>query len=656
MASLPRTHSQAGSNPYDEQIPGDPGNPTVIQAINQYRDQAEMARRDRLDLNRRNRDVFLGRQDFSYKIPGQSQEFLPKVPMSVEQMTSFVKKSIAGDSDWFSIQVDRDLEKFIYGSQLSALLKIFLNNLWDEGGKTTNISTVISDAVKMGLLESLMILKVHGGVIKKHKFFTEPGELVTGEDGKVSRNSPNLRTEEEEEWRLRIDLVRAEDFYPDPTGNNLYKIHRVERDLHQIVEMAERGIYDEKIVKLMLDQDFKRPEDEKRTERDRNQNEAPNPSFRKRCYLDEFWGTLLNENGTVAYRNVVATVANGKYLIRPPEANPFWHQEDPFVVRPLIRVPHSVWHKALYDSASELNLAINEMFNLILDGGLAAVWGVRQVRLGDLEDPQQVAGGIPQGATLAVKDTLPHNGKVVETVTEGSVPSDAMAVFEFLNREFTQAAMTNELKLGALPAKPVKATEVVEASQSQAVTIDGIVSDVENGFTDELLYKSFLTILQNADSIPENTMKTMLEAKTAMIILRASPEERFALFANRFKMKVHGLSSTLSKARDFQKLMAIMQSVNVNPMLLQEFMMKYSPDKALRAMLRALDINPEDLQMSTEELEQLPQRLNNLPGFAALTNGGKGVLGGEEASSGEPGLQSEVSQEANPATGMPPNA
>lgn len=642
---------------HDEAVDGGSrGELSVIQAINQYREQADMARRDRLDRNRRNRDVFLGRQDFSYKIAGQSREFLPKVPMSVEQMTSFVKRSLVQGSDWFSVKVDRDLETYIYGQQIASLMSTFLDNLWAEGGQTTNLSTVISDAVKVGLLESLMILKVHGGIRRKHRFFTEPGELITEESGRVTRGNPTLKQDETEDWLLRIDVVQPEDYYPDPTGNNLYEIHRVERDLHQVVEMAERGIYDMDVVKLLIDHDHKRPEDEKRTPRDRNQNEDINPSFRKRVLIDEFWGTILNADGTIAHRNCVTTVANNKFLIRPPEPNPFWHQESPFVVRPLIRVPFSVWHKALYDSASELNLALNEMFNLILDGGLAAVWGVRQIRLGDLEDPEQVAGGVPQGATLAVKDTLPHNAKVMDTVTEGQVPNDAMAVFEFLNREFTQAAMTNELKLGALPAKNVKATEVVEASQSQAVTIDGIVSDIENGFMDNLLYKSWLTILQNADDIPENTMKTMLDAKTAMIILRSKAEERFALFAGRTKFRVSGLSSTLAKGRDFQKLMAIHQAVQTNPALFQAYMQKYSPDRALRAMFRALDINPDDLQMSADELKQLQSRLQQLPAYAALTNGGPGVMGGEENSSGEPGMQSDISQQANPATGMAPNA
>ena len=68
---------------------------------------------------------------------------------------------------------------------------------------------------------------------------------------------------------------------------------------------------------------------------------------RHRIRIDEFWGTLLDQNGQVMYQNCVCTVAAGKFMIRPPVANPLWHGESPFVVAPLVRVPHTVWHEAM---------------------------------------------------------------------------------------------------------------------------------------------------------------------------------------------------------------------------------------------------------------------------------------------------------------------
>lgn len=634
---------------------------SVVSAIMQMKYESADARDTRLMRNRENRDAFLGRQDFSHKIPGQSREFLPKVGVAVEQMVAFIKRGLTQFGDWFSVDMDRRLEVLIDPVQIQALVRVFMDNLWLPNGQTQAFPTVMSDTVKNGLLESLMILKVHGSMTKTRKFIAERGDLQLKDSGAVHRGPAKLNTVEMDEWRLRIDTVKPEDYYPDPTGNGLYEIHVVERDLHEVLEMAEEGgIYDAAAVQMLVDEDYTRPDDEARLPEAQDQPETTSPAFRKRVVLAEFWGTILGSDGTVAHRNCVACVANGKYLIRPPEPNPFWHQESPFCVAPLIRVPWSVWHKALFDNASKLNLALNEMFNLILDGGLSSVWGIKQIRLEDLEDPGQVAGGIAQGVTLAVKSTLPHGNTVLETVAKGEVPSDAMAVFEFLNREFNASALTNEVRLGSLPGSGTTATAVTEANQSQAVTLDGLVMDLEHTLMTPVVRKSFLTIMQNADHIPDAIMGK-LDPKIALLIMRSDPAERFALFAGRTKFTVNGLSSTMARAKDFQKIMAMMQACTANPLLMQAFMKKFSPERVLRTMMKCLNINPDTIEKDTQELAALAKDMQELPGVAALTQGGAGPQGGRAGRSGpglsaesvgDPGLASQVNQEQTPMTGM----
>lgn len=648
--SSPSVGNTSVSERIDQMLDPD-GSLWVIQAINAYRTQAEEARVTRLTQNRRNRDMYLGRQDFSHKIEGQSRNVLPKVSTAVEQMCAFVKKGLVTFGDWFSVTVDNQLEEIITGEDIAKILQAFLNNLWSGNDTKTSFPLVVSDGVKNGLLESLMILKVHGG-LKKCRRYKVQKQVETTDAGQAQYGEPDIQMEEYDEWRLRIDLVRPEDYYPDPTGNNLYEIHRVERDLHEVMEMAEYGIYDKKAVKLLVDTDFKRPEDEIRDDRARAQEQTTPPSFRKRVMLDEFWGTLLHEDGTVAHRNVVAVVANEKYLIRPPEPNPFWHQESPFVVAPLVRVPWSVWHKAMYDEATDLNIAINEMFNLMLDGGLAAVWGVKQLRIDDLEEPGQVSGGVKQGAVLAVKNTIPPGTKVLETVTVGDIPQDAMAIFEFLNREFNGASLTNEIKLGNLPTKQVRSTEVIEASQSQATTLDGMISDVETGVISVVLHKAWLTLLQEADNIPQDVLMSLVDKKTATLIMQATPQERFALFAGMCSFTVSGISATMARAKDFQKVMALLQAISTNPMLLQAFMIKFSPDRTLTHMLHMLNINPSMIQKTPQEMAQQQAEMARMQAVQPLTTDQKANANG----SGEPGMPSQINQIQTPVTGMAPNA
>lgn len=609
----------------------------IVQVIRAYKREAEAARRTRMAKNRINWQVYMGEQDWSYKQEGQSTEFIPKLAEAADQFCAYAKRALTQFGDWFSIDAPR--VSALTGDQLRELLKYQLTEILVARNKYQHISVIISNALKMGLLESLIVLKVHGFRVKNSRYYAEPG-------------SNTLKESVRRPWRLRMDIVPTEDYYPDPTGRNLYEIHSVERDLADVIEMAEAGLYDKKIIET-VHEDFEK-EDYQRKRARKGQDQADTPKFRRRCVIDECWGTILSEDGLVEHENIVSAVMNDKYLIRAPEKNPFWHGESPFVVGRLVQTPDTVWSKAMYDDAAQLNIALNELFNLILDGGIAEVWGVRQVRTDWLEDPRQVAGGIPQGATLAVKGDAPVNGKVVEKVSEGSVPANAMQVYSLVDREGQAASLMNDIRMGFLPPRAVKATEVVATEQSTGNVMDSIVSDIETEVIACGLKKAMLCSLQFSDQLIGGEVIDAIGNEAAFELWSMTPAERFAMFSGS-KIKVFGLSATMARARDFQKIMALMQAVITNPLLMQSFVQKFSPDKTLETMLKSLNINPESLYQSPEELAALPARLAQLPMLASLVNpgGGAGKPGSGPADiNGGSTLQSELNQGANPTNVM----
>ncbi|MGH7275289.1 MAG: portal protein, partial [Nitrospiria bacterium] len=491
---------------------------TVLTALREYKQEATDAKRERLTLNRFNTYTYLGKQDWSHKQKGQSKEFLPKVPVAVEQFSAFVKRGLIQFGEWFSM--DMPPGSVLEPHQARKLFMSFLDRMPDGIQKWTNFATVFSDGVKKGLLESLIILKIHGRKRTERQFYVERGTefISVGEDGVRAKDTKALKTRNIEPWRLIIDLIGAEDYFPDPTDRNLYEIHTVERDLSDLIEMAENDdIYDPDVLEL-IDQDFSRQHEEWDKQRRRNQNYAQTPSFRKRVVLDEFWGDILDTRGRVVKKNCVAAIANDRYLLRPPEDNPFWHQESPFVAFPLIRVPGSVWHKAIFDHVAPLNIALNELFNLMLDGGLSSVWGIKQVRTGLLEDPKQIAGGIPQGISLAIKDETPQDMKVVETVSEGKVPQEAIAMYQIADKEHLAASLGNELRIGTLPPKQVKATEVIEASQAANVTLDAISADMESGGLEPALRKGWMNICQFANDVSSREVVAAIGTRAALVL------------------------------------------------------------------------------------------------------------------------------------------
>ncbi|MFQ5895648.1 MAG: hypothetical protein ACE5JJ_07520, partial [Nitrospinota bacterium] len=209
-----------------------------------------------------------------------------------------------------------------------------------------------------------------------------------------------------------------------------------------------------------------------------------------------------------------------------------------------------------------------------------------------------------------------------------------------------------DLKLGLFPPKQVKATEVIEASQSQSITLDSIAADVEQKLIGPCLRKAFLTLLQNAENLSTPEVVAAAGSRAALLLARMPPEERFALFANGCSFKVHGISATLARVRDFQKLMALISAVSTNPVLLQAFFQRFSPPKILTHIMKTLNINPDHIEQDADERGALADRLRELPFFQQLTAAGGKPKGMAAEEAGEPELPAEINQMSNPLTGL----
>lgn len=557
----------------------------VLSAVKEYMREADDARQSRKEKNQVNMDLFHGLQDFSNKQDGQSTEFLPKVGRAAERISGFIKKALIDYGDWFDIKSSDEMEVVLPSQDIKNLLNnIFENHL--------DFATLMGDGIKIALLKSLLIVKVYGIPEMKKEYYVGKG------------NSKKLKYREFQVYKLHIDLINPDEFYPDPTGRNLYCIHRVEKDLHEVVALAEQGIYDIEVVN-QIKTDYVDAETKFKEARDRNQNEAVPPDFRKRVVLDEMWGTLLSKDGNVLASNIVTTVVNEKYVIRKPEKNPYWHQKSPFLFVPLLRVPFSVWHKALFDDASSLNIALNDIFNLMVDGGLASVWGINQTRAGDLEDSEQISGGLQQGMNLIIKDTVPHGSKVVEQVSTGKVPPEAFSMFNIIDKEF-QAATIDEIKMGMMPDKQVKATEVLQASQNSSEFLDSMVRDVEDVFIQRVIELVWSNFLQFSDKLDIKDIVGIASQKTSQMLTGLTAAEKYSLFYD-INFRVMGLSQVISRAKEFQKIMALLQVASSNPLIAQVFQTEYSPKKIVAQLVKTLNLNPDNIRPSKEEIEAMKQ-------------------------------------------------
>jgi hypothetical protein len=576
--------------------PGDgsrDGHGQVIRFVLSCRNEAKLAKWNRIQQTRENYDVYWGRHDFGHKIPGQSREVLAMQPMAVEQASSYFQQALIdiGGAWWRAASKNPKNADFlkispatVYAITQSQLTKA--NFLRHVGG-----------GVKSGLLGGLIITKVGGTYVDTPIYRAK--RALLGKKAILHKTSKKV-------WQLKLDLVSQFNYYPDPTPSSehdkLYEIEDMWMDYHEMIALAEGddAIYDYDMcckVERHADDDAEEKFDQMRRT---NQNEVSH-SFRGRVKITEHWGKILDTDGNVLHDNCVVTLANDKWLIREPTPNPLWHQQSPFVTTPILECPDAAWPKALADAATKYNIASNELFNLMLDGALRSVNGISQIRQDWLEDPAQVQNGIMPGTNLGVNSQCPPGAKVLEPLMSGEVPPDSLQLYNLLNQELNRAMLTSDIRQGIAPRNDVPATQIVAADQTISSMFKGMSVQIEQNWIQRVLEKSWMTCCEHIDDMDEAELHSLLEVDDVMKLTKLTPEEVFANTVHGVHFDVFGLSLTQQKAQDFRKATTLTQTIGASEPLMEAFVQKYDFGQYLEYIMRCLGMPTEQLERSHTE-------------------------------------------------------
>jgi hypothetical protein len=557
-----------------------PQSPVVLAVAAAVR-ESNQAKADRIQQNKENLDCYHMRQDWSHKQRGQSREFLAKVNVASEQFVSFLHQGLVDKGDWFAIENASGVADQARIIAPEDMFKILRNEL-----EKADFYNVAGDSLKMGALQSLMILKIHGCMVPKYRFRTERERT-----GFFKQNvKTKLLKEERMVWQLKLSLVRPENFHQDPTGRGLYRGEDIEMDWWELKEIASQ--YPEDYDMGAIESLAHYSDQIQAANRARETGQNTTTERRKTVKITEYWGTLVDPNsGEILHRDIVCAVANDLFVVRPPKPIPLWIGTDPYVAAPIRRVPGSVWHQAVMDAPTKHNRALNEVYNLMLDGGIKSVFGIGQMREDWLEDPSQVADGVAAGDTLKVNSKAPVGGKVYERVDTGTEFTQASAIFSLTDREFNSSGFTSDLRAGTLPDRQVKATEIVSTSQALQGISGGMVKSIEASFMAKVLEKAWGLCAQHMNDFSSEEMKALLGEDKALAIANLSPEDRFAQTAQGHAFRVFGLSTTMNKIQDFQKLQAYLGTVSASPVLLSEFMKTKDLGKFMDEVAKSLGIN-----------------------------------------------------------------
>jgi hypothetical protein len=580
----------------------------AVQVIQGYKQEAQQAKKDRMMQNQENWDCYNLKGDFDHKKKGQSKEFLAKQAAAVEQLQTFLVTGLIDTKDWFSVDGSTGaLQSAIFTpEEVKKILQWQLTKC--------QFNQFVNDSVQSGLLGSLMIAKVHGEYYDKVSY-----NVKEEKDDKTGKTSKRLFRLKNQYWCLKLDLIRQEDWNPDPTDRKLYDMQDVEMDYHTLVEMVESADPEEGWILDAVKNLSPSENHDQKVKKSRETNQNMTTTARKVVTLTEFYGTVVDSEGKVLYRDVMCVVADGSTIIRRPRKTGFWHGERPYVVSPIQRVAWSVWHKAIMDVATKLNHALNEIYNLMLDAGIMSVFGIRQLRPQYLQNPNQVSDGVGPGTTLVLGPTAPPGEKALERLDTGSLSNEAMAIYNLTDSELKESAKTNDVRLGGLAGgSDVKATAIVASQQSISGMLNGMTKLIEENYIAKILHMAWQVIAQNLHEMDRDELGAILGPDRATEILANSPEDLFASTALGYTYRVYGLSTTLNKIQDFRKLQTVLQTVGTAPVLAQEFTKGYSWRGLLELILKSLDIDVEKIRI-TESNPQPPQDPNQI---AALASGG----------------------------------
>lgn len=557
--------------------------------------EAEMAKKNRMDLNRDNYAMYQLEHDFTHKMKGQSKEVLSKTRNATESSKAFFQQALADLEDWYRITT-RDgspgTGMLVRPEEMQKLLGYML--------KQADYFSHVGASTQSGLLGSVAISKVRGQLIPKPKFKTK-------KEGKGKSYKKHVVVVDDKTWELRFDNIRQEDYYPDPTGGSLYKIEECMIDLHLVKALADGddAIYDKAAVaelKPWGGADLQ--EDKKARETGQNSSHA---DMRPRVKLTEFWGTIVdNLTGDILFENVVMTIANNETVIRKPTPNPLWHQKDPIVAAALIEFANSVWGIAMMDAGTKHNRSLIELFNLMLDSAMKAVWGVNQIRTDVLSDPSQITDGVRWGTNLLTNASLPLGGKVMEPVVTGEIPNEVITMFNLLNQETLSSMKTNDIRMGAQSMRAVKATEVVASENSITSEFQGIAKNFEEKKIQPELELACWTICQNWDLIDSEVFVSLFGRERGEELAALEPQEVFVQTVNGMKFEVFGISLTLRRQADFRKWTTLLQVIGGSEVMIEAFLAQYSFEKLLGEIMVAIDLNKSKIEQDKAQAPALP--------------------------------------------------
>ena len=507
-------------------------------------------------------DLYWNRYDFSGKAKWQSKQVTPEVPVFVDRWAAAMKMSLVRAGEFYTVTVEGDTEKDL-SEGITKLMEVALRRVGRNAtGQRIKYSAVFEEQMKYGALMMAV------GVVTWQPEAKGPGYVAVG-------------------------AVDPRTTWFDPTGRGLYRFRRLEMDKHSLLALAKSANKGKsKPFKVAEIEKLTATIDEKmRVEREKAGGTGQQTSSgRVPIIVDEFYGDLIDDDGTVIATNSLIMLANDLFVIRGPEDNPFWHGQDWLVATPLVPMGLSPYGRSYAETWIKLAITFNELTNLILDAVRTTAMKAFGIRPDLLQNPSEAAEGLSPNKTFLLAEDADID-KFLKAIDLGRMPAEVVQVWQAVKKELQEGAHLNEIMLGQLaPKGRTSVGEIERATEGGTAFLQSVVETVETRFLAPTLDLVWRTQLQHL-SKDDTELRQALGASFFDMLLKRKRE--FA--ESRVLFEVRGLSGIIERTERLSRMISFLQLTAQNEQLMGELFKVLPPAALLREMLELYGIQLGDL-------------------------------------------------------------
>jgi len=564
-----------------EDDPAELSDEEIVDVLASYWNEAEDAYaggpNPRKDIWRTNWDRYWGRYSNAQKADWQSQHVMPESPQFVDRWAAAMREALDRPGEWFTT-MDATGAPSQVTVHITKTMKVILNRISRTmDGHVADFSSFFEDQMKMGALMACCA-------------------GVTWEEDKEAPDG----------W-VRVNTIDPREVRFDPKFRNLYRARQYEIDHFELMSLAREydEELDEEVYNLDAILDLSAEEDEARQENLRTStgtgSSGGGATGRKPIKLNEWYCTIVSDDGEVAYSDVLCIVANDRHLIRGPEVNPFWHDRDWIVFTPMVSVPLSIYGRTYMEEWADVADAFVELTNLILDGVFTTTVKAFIANPDLLDDPTQLDEGISPNKIFKTSEEIADLRRFIATIDLGTLPADAYTVWTALKNELREGAKLSEIALGQMaPNSRTTATEIQVSTQSGSAMIRSMARTIEARFVEPILNLIWKTALQHMDF---TTIADAIGTETAQMF----NDRREDFLEASITFKVRAISGIVDRQQRLQNLMQALQVIGQNELLAQQLFRQMNPQKLVDMLLSMFNIDISEFQLT--EQEQMIQQL-----------------------------------------------